>query len=58
MSNVTASGGGTTMTTSYPAVVLVETLTALQTTKGVVELVTALVGRYIAYRRMTRTESQ
>ena len=46
------------MTTPYPAVVLVEAMTALQTTKAVVELVTALVGLYIAYRRMTRTESQ
>ncbi|WP_168215781.1 hypothetical protein [Halorussus ruber] len=56
--NVTASGGNITMTTPCPAVVLVEATTALQTTKAVVELVTALIGLYIAYRRTTRTESQ
>ncbi len=46
------------MTTSYPVVVTVEPTTALQTAKAVVELATALVGLYVAYRRMTRTESQ
>ena len=46
------------MTTSYPAVVTVEPMTALQTVKAIVELATALVRLYIAYRRMTRTESQ
>jgi len=46
------------MTTSYPAVVVVEATTALQTTKAAVELLTALVGLYGAYRRLTRTESQ
>jgi hypothetical protein len=39
-------------------VVAVEATTALQTTKVAVELLTALVGLYVAYRRLTRTESQ
>jgi hypothetical protein len=46
------------MTTLHPAVVAAESTTALQTVKAVAELVTALVGLYVAYRRMTRTESQ
>jgi hypothetical protein len=45
------------MTTLHPAVVSVEPTTALQTAKAVAELVTALVGLYVAYRRMTHTES-
>jgi len=46
------------MTTSYPVVVAVGAMTALETTRAVAELVTALIGLYVAYRRMTRTESQ
>ena len=51
------SGGDKEMTTLCPAVVAVEPMTALQTVKAVAELATALIGLYIAYRRMTRTES-
>lgn len=46
------------MTTSYPVVVVVEPMSALQTARAVVELATALIGLYIAYRRMTHTGSQ
>jgi len=46
------------MTTPYPTVVAVEPMTALETVRVFAELATALVGLYVAYRRMTRTESQ